>query len=283
MLLPLDLFDMQRKDVTIREIFSSDAFLKSTLHVPVAFGIVPEKTPVLMDLSKMHHLLIAGRSTTGIKDLYHLIMMSLLYRFPSEQVKLVIFDATYDLSLYKEIPHLLRPVINDPQKALRFLCNLLFVEMQKRYTVIAEKSTRDINVFNGKISETENLPYLVILLPEIEKVMKMMSKGDAIILSQLIVLGRAAGIYMIMASEDLNRDTFTWFLKQITYRIAFRVSTSEESRMILDRSGAEDLRDDREMIMSLPGKKFQRLLIPIISEEEIHRVVHYARINVRRN
>jgi S-DNA-T family DNA segregation ATPase FtsK/SpoIIIE len=279
------------EDVFLREIISNDAFNKSHSKLTVAFGKDIFGVPVLADLAKMPHLLIAGATGSGKSVGMNSIIVSLLYRSTPKEVKMLMIDPKMlELSAYEEIPHLLMPVITLPKEASNALKRLV-IEMERRYKLLADSGARNIEAYNKKVisanskpdrdadeDEKEFLPYIVIFIDELADLMFASGREVEDSIARLAQMARAAGIHLILATQRPSVDVITGIIKaNFPSRISFQVSSKIDSRIILDTYGADQLLGKGDMLFTSPGKKIKRIHGAYISEEEIRDVVNFIK------
>lgn len=263
--------------VTIREVIESNAFIESQSKLSFALGKDIAGNPVIANLAKMPHMLIAGATGSGKSVCINTFITSILYKATPEEVKLLLIDPkVVELSHYNGIPHLLIPVVTDPQKASGAL-NWAVQEMTDRYKNFAKSSVRDINSYNEKMAKEgkEQFPKIIIIIDELADLM-MVSPGqveDSI--CRLAQMARAAGIHLIVATQRPSVDVITGVIKaNIPSRIAFAVSSQADSRTILDMGGAEKLLGKGDMLFYPVGEaKPIRIQGAFISDQEIQNVV----------
>jgi S-DNA-T family DNA segregation ATPase FtsK/SpoIIIE len=289
--LGIEVPNKDRDDVFLKEIISNDAFSKSHSKLTVAFGKDIFGIPVLADLAKMPHLLIAGATGSGKSVGMNSIIVSLLYRSTPKEVKMLMIDPKMlELSAYEEIPHLLMPVITLPKEASNALKRLV-VEMERRYRLLADSGARNIEAYNKKVisanskpdrdadeDEKEFLPYIVIFIDELADLMFASGREVEDSIARLAQMARAAGIHLILATQRPSVDVITGIIKaNFPSRISFQVSSKIDSRIILDTYGADQLLGRGDMLFTSPGKKIKRIHGAYISEEEIRAVVRFIK------
>jgi len=237
---------------------------------------------IVSDLSKMPHLLIAGATGSGKSVCINTLIISLLYKYSSEDVKLLLVDPkVVELNVYNGIPHLLIPVVTNPKKAAGAL-NWAVTEMTRRYNLFAENNVRNIEGFNelfnkGKIKE--KLPWIIIIIDELADLM-MVSPGEVEeYIARLAQMARAAGMHLVIATQRPSVDVITGVIKaNIPSRISFAVSSQVDSRTIIDSAGAEKLLGKGDMLFYPVGEsKPIRIQGAFISEEEVEKVVNFIK------
>jgi S-DNA-T family DNA segregation ATPase FtsK/SpoIIIE len=296
--LGIEVPNQEREDVCLKELIVSDIFRKSPSKLTIALGKDIFGTPVMADLSKMPHLLIAGATGSGKSVGMNSIVLSLLYRATPKEVKMLMIDPKMlELSAYAEIPHLLMPVITLPKEASNALKTLVF-EMERRYRLLAESGARNIETYNSKVKmqnskfkingseegeshfavEREPLPYIVIFIDELADLMFASGHEVEDSIARLAQMARAAGIHLILATQRPSVDVITGIIKaNFPSRISFQVSSKLDSRIILDTYGADQLLGKGDMLFVSPGKKIKRIHGAYVSEEEMKGVVDFIR------
>ncbi len=296
-----------RELVHIKDTIVSAEFEKSDSKLTICLGKNVVGVPVVADLAKMPHLLIAGATGTGKSVGLNAMICSILYKASPKEVKFIMIDPKrIELSIYDDIPHLITPVVTDVKKAT----NALFwavKEMEKRYELLAEKGVRNIKQYNQKLakqkkpaelspakfrddlkndgtsSENSNipepLPYIIILIDELADLMMVTSREVEIALTRLAQMARAAGIHLILATQRPSVDVLTGIIKaNFPTRLSFQVSSRTDSRTIIDANGAEQLLGNGDMLFLPPGTAcLQRIHGAYISEEEIVRVTDFLK------
>ena len=264
--------------VYLREVIEGDDFQKFDDGLAFALGKDISGSCVVSDLSKTPHLLIAGATGSGKSVCINTLIISILYKYSPENVKLLMVDPkVVELSIYNGIPHLLIPVVTDPKKAAGAL-HWAVNEMTKRYSLFAENSVRNIEGYNnlyeqGKIEN--KLPYVVIIIDELADLMMVCPNDIEDYISRLAQMARAAGMHLVIATQRPSVDVITGIIKaNIPSRISFAVSSSIDSRTILDMSGAEKLLGKGDMLFYPTGSpKPTRIQGAFISESEVEKVV----------
>ncbi|MBR5783329.1 MAG: DUF87 domain-containing protein [Clostridia bacterium] len=273
--------------VYIRDLLDSEDFTKSISPLTVALGKDISGKNIYADLAKMPHLLIAGSTGSGKSVCVNSIMMSLLYKTSPEDVKLILIDPkVVELSIYNGIPHLFIPVVTDPKKAagaLHWACS----EMDRRYNLLAQMNVRDINSYNEEIArrgnpELEKLPKMVVIIDELADLMMVAAKEVEEHICRLCQKARAAGIFLILATQRPSADVVTGLIKaNVPSRIAFAVSSGVDSRVIMDSVGAEKLLGKGDMLYKPVGaNKARRIQGCFVSDDEVENVVSFIRDNV---
>lgn len=268
----------QRETVSLREIVSSDRFKKSHSKLTLALGKDIYGEPVVADLTKMPHLLVAGATGAGKSVSINSMVMSILYKASPKDVKMLMIDPKLlELSTYEDIPHLISPVITNPKKASESLRKMVF-EMERRYRLLAEKGARNIESFNKQASEEELLPYIVIFIDELADLMFASANEVEDSIARLAQMARAAGIHLILATQRPSVDVITGVIKaNFPARISFQVFSKIDSRTILDSQGAEQLLGKGDMLLMMPGLKITRVHGALITEDEINSVAGFIK------
>ncbi|HEY8343440.1 MAG TPA: DNA translocase FtsK [Calditerricola sp.] len=270
--------------VTLREVLESAAYHESPSKLTIALGRDISGEPVVADLSKMPHLLIAGATGSGKSVCINSIVVSLLYKAKPHEVKLMMIDPKMvELTVYNGIPHLLTPVVTDPRRAAQALKNVVR-EMERRYQLFAEKGARDIHRYNQLVADQEGglepaLPQIVVIVDELADLM-MVAPGDVEdAICRLAQMARAAGIHLIIATQRPSVDVITGVIKaNIPSRIAFGVSSQADSRTILDMAGAEKLLGRGDMLfLPVGAPKPIRVQGAFVSDSEVEAVASFVR------
>lgn len=268
----------QREVVSLREIISAEGFGNSHSKLTLALGKDIFGTPVVADLVKMPHLLVAGATGAGKSVSINSMVMSILYKASPSEVKLMMIDPKLlELSMYEDIPHLLSPVITNPKKAAEALKKMVF-EMERRYRLLAEKGSRNIESFNHQSSEEERIPYIIIFIDELADLMFASSNEVEDSITRLAQMARAAGIHLIIATQRPSVDVITGLIKaNFPARISFQVFSKIDSRTILDSQGAEQLLGKGDMLLMLPGSRIIRVHGALVTEDEITAVTSFIK------
>lgn len=268
----------QREVVSLREIISAEGFGNSHSKLTLALGKDIFGTPVVADLVKMPHLLVAGATGAGKSVSINSMVMSILYKASPSEVKLMMIDPKLlELSMYEDIPHLLSPVITNPKKAAEALKKMVF-EMERRYRLLAEKGSRNIENFNHQSSEEERIPYIIIFIDELADLMFASSNEVEDSITRLAQMARAAGIHLIIATQRPSVDVITGLIKaNFPARISFQVFSKIDSRTILDSQGAEQLLGKGDMLLMLPGSRIIRVHGALVTEDEITAVTSFIK------
>ncbi len=268
----------KRQIVRLGEIISSEKFQKSESYLTLALGKDIYGNPVITDLSKMPHLLVAGATGSGKSVCLNTMILSLLYKSTPEEVKLLLIDPKLlELSTYENIPHLMSPVITDPKEASDALKKVI-VEMERRYKLFASRGFRNIVTFNQSVSSEEKLPYIVVFIDEFADLMFTAPSEVEQSVTRIAQMARASGIHLVVATQRPSVDVITGIIKaNFPARIAFQVSSRVDSRTILDAQGAEKLLGMGDMLFMVSGVKILRVHGAYVSEEEVKAVTDYLR------
>jgi S-DNA-T family DNA segregation ATPase FtsK/SpoIIIE len=272
----------QREVVSLREIVSSENFKKSYSRVTLALGKDIFGVPVVADLAKMPHLLVAGATGAGKSVSINSMVMSVLYKAAPSEVKMLMIDPKLlELSMYEDIPHLISPVITNPKQAAEALRKMVF-EMERRYRLLAEKGTRNIESFNNQVGQEDQLPYIVVFIDELADLMFASSNEVEDSITRLAQMARAAGIHLIIATQRPSVDVITGLIKaNFPARISFQVFSKIDSRTILDTQGAEQLLGKGDMLLMLPGSRIMRVHGALITSDEISAVTGFIKAQSR--
>ncbi|KPK00885.1 MAG: hypothetical protein AMK71_07590 [Nitrospira bacterium SG8_35_4] len=289
--LGIEVPNKDREDVYLKDLLSNDAFHKSHSKLTIALGKDIFGVPVMADLSRMPHLLIAGATGSGKSVGLNSLVISLLYRATPKEVKMLMIDPKMlELSAYEEIPHLLMPVITLPKEASNALKTLV-IEMERRYRLLAASGARNIEAYNKKVTasgskssgiddedDKEFLPYIVIFIDELADLMFASGREVEDSIARLAQMARAAGIHLILATQRPSVDVITGIIKaNFPSRISFQVSSKLDSRIILDTYGADQLLGKGDMLFTSPGRKIKRIHGAYVSEDEIRDVVNFIK------
>lgn len=281
--LGIEVPNKERETVFLKEILSSEAFRKSPSKLTLALGKDIFGTPVVTDLARMPHLLIAGATGSGKSVGINAMVLSLLYRATPREVKMLMIDPKMlELPLYEEIPHLMLPIITSPKDAADALRKIV-LEMERRYRLLAEAGSRNIEMYNKKIKsipdcKEEPLPYLVIFIDEFADLMLVSAQEVENSIARLAQMARAAGIHLILATQRPSVDVITGVIKaNFSSRISYHVSSKLDSRIILDTYGADQLLGKGDMLFVTPGNRTIRVHSAYITEEEIRIIVDFIK------
>lgn len=287
--LGIEVPNKNRDSVFLKDIISNEAFHKSHSKLTIALGKDIFGIPVITDLAKMPHLLIAGATGSGKSVGLNSIVLSILYKASPKEVKMLMIDPKMlELSAYEDLPHLLMPVITLPREASNALKKLVF-EMERRYNLLAESGARNIEAYNKKIVaekrsgnnadlDKDPLPYIVIFIDELADLMFVSGREVEDSIARLAGMARAAGIHLVLATQRPSVDVITGIIKaNFPSRISFQVSSKIDSRIILDTYGADQLLGKGDMLFTRPGKRIKRIHGAYVSGEEIRDVVSFIK------
>lgn len=296
----LELPNPEREIVSLQEVLASKAYQNSRAPLSLALGKDIAGHPVVVDLAKMPHLLVAGTTGSGKSVNLNAMLLSLIYKSTPEQLRFILIDPKMlELSIYEGIPHLLAPVVTDMKDAASAL-RWCVIEMERRYRLMAALGVRNIAGYNVKVSEAqkrgepimdplsppeltkkplEELPHIVVLADEFADMMAVVGKKVEVLIARLAQKARAAGIHLILATQRPSVDVITGLIKaNIPTRIAFQVSSKIDSRTILDQQGAEQLLGNGDMLYLPPGTGVPvRVHGAFVHDDEVHRVTAYLR------
>ena len=304
----LEIPNEHREMVYLSETLHSEAFDKSKSPLTLALGKDISGQPVVADLGKMPHALIAGTTGSGKSVAINTMILSLLYKATAEEVRLIMIDPKMlELSVYEGIPHLLTPVVTDMKEAANAL-RWCVAEMERRYKLMAAMGVRNIAGFNKKIADAEkagepikdplfvveadpitgdlpeipdlrHMPYIVVIIDELADMMMVVGKKVEELIARLAQKARASGIHLLLATQRPSVDVITGLIKaNIPTRIAFQVSSRIDSRTILDQMGAEHLLGHGDMLYMPPGSSIpQRTHGAFVDDHEVHRVVSHLK------
>lgn len=305
----IELPNEQRETVFLRNLLEVDTFEQSASRLALALGKDIGGTPIIVDLARMPHLLVAGTTGSGKSVAINTMILSLLYRLPPHRCKLIMIDPKMlELSIYEGIPHLLTPVVTDPKKAIVAL-KWTVREMEERYRSMAKLGVRNIDGYNLRISQAkekgelltrrvqvgfdadtgnsifeeqplnlEPLPYIVVVVDEMADLMLVAGKEIESAIQRLAQMARAAGIHIIMATQRPSVDVITGTIKaNFPTRISFQVTSKIDSRTILGEQGAEQLLGQGDMLYMAAGGRITRVHGPFVSDEEVERIVSFLR------
>lgn len=267
--------------IYLREILESDVFKNSSSPLTIALGKDIVGDPFVTDLKKLPHLLIAGTTGSGKSVGINSMLLSLLYRNSPKTLRLMMIDPKMlEFSIYNDIPHLLTPVITDPKKAVNALSNMV-AEMERRYRLMADAKTKNIENYNEKIKEQggEILPFIVVIIDELADLMMTAGKDVEFYIGRLAQMARASGIHLIVATQRPSVDVVTGVVKaNLPSRISYKVGQKIDSKVILDSMGAESLLGRGDCLFTPPGMSgLVRLHAPFASENEIENIVEFLK------
>lgn len=305
----IELPNPKRETVSLSELVGSAAFEDQNMALPLILGKNIAGDPVIADLAPMPHLLVAGTTGSGKSVGLNCMILSLLYRYGPDQVKMIMIDPKMlELSIYDDIPHLLAPVVTEPGKAIRAL-KWAVEQMEERYRMMANLGVRALPSFNAKVREArakgsklgrrvqtgydadtgqplyetetleyEVLPQIVVVVDELADLMMTAGKEVEFLIQRLAQKARAAGIHLIMATQRPSVDVITGVIKaNLPTRISFQVTSKIDSRTILGEQGAEQLLGKGDMLYMPGGKQIIRVHGPFVSDEEVRAVAEHWR------
>ncbi|HXH26681.1 MAG TPA: DNA translocase FtsK 4TM domain-containing protein, partial [Candidatus Acidoferrum sp.] len=267
--------NVKAADVRLRGIISSDKWQMASSPLTFAIGRDIAGDAVLEELDRMPHLMIAGATGSGKSVMINTLLTSLLYRNNPSELKLILVDPKQvELAPYNDIPHLLTPVITQPEKCISAL-KWATTEMDRRYTLLAEEKVRNIRGYNELKRPTgESMPYIVIVIDELADLMMLAARDVEALIVRLAQKARAVGIHLVLATQRPSVDVITGLIKaNVPARIAFTVASQVDSRTILDQMGAEKLLGQGDMLLLTPTfNKPKRIQGAFVSDEEVIKV-----------
>jgi S-DNA-T family DNA segregation ATPase FtsK/SpoIIIE len=299
----IELPNEQRETVLLRDLLSSPAYEDTAVRLTLALGKDISGEPVVVDLARMPHLLIAGTTGSGKSVAINAMML------PPDQCKFIMIDPkVIELSVYEGIPHLISPVVTEPHKAIVAL-KWVVREMDERYRLMSQLGVRDVLAFNRRLGEAlergeqlsrrvqtgfepgtgvpifedqpiemRRLPLIVVVVDEVADLMLTAGKEIEAAIQRLSQKARAAGIHLIVATQRPSVDVLTGVIKaNLPSRISFRVSSKIDSRTILGEPGAEQLLGQGDMLFMMPGERISRIHGPLVTDEEVEQVASYLR------
>ena len=301
----LEIPNTNRQMVFLSEILRSEAYEKSPHPLTLSLGKSISGRPIVANLAKMPHLLVAGTTGSGKSVALNAMILSLLYKSGPEEVRLVMIDPKMlELSIYADIPHLLAPVVTDMKEAANAL-RWCVAEMERRYRLMSEEGVRNLAGFNKKVREAaeagkplkdplfkpdefnpdeeapelQHLPFIVVIVDELADMMMILGKKIDELIARLAQKARASGIHLILATQRPSVDVITGLIKaNIPTRIAFQVSSRVDSRTILDQMGAEQLLGHGDMLYMPPGTAIpERVHGAFVDDHEVHAIVNYLK------
>jgi len=305
----IELPNENREKVVLREILSSRAFGDGNQKLPLALGKNIGGEPMVANLAKMPHLLIAGTTGSGKSVAINTMILSLLYKLTPEECRLIMIDPKMlELSVYDGIPHLLSPVVTDPKKAVVAL-KWVVGEMEERYRKMSKMGVRNIDGYNSRVNDAlskgemfsrtiqtgfddetgdpvfeteefqpEKMPYIVVIVDEMADLMMVAGKEIEACIQRLAQMARASGIHLIMATQRPSVDVITGTIKaNFPTRISFQVTSKIDSRTILGEMGAEQLLGMGDMLYMAGGSKITRCHGPFVSDEEVEEIVNHLK------
>ena len=317
----IEIPNLKRESVFLKDVLDNDAFLKSSHRLPIALGVDFVGSPVIADLTKMPHLLIAGTTGSGKSVALNAMICSILFKAQPDDIKFLMVDPKrLELTSYEGIPHLMHPVVVDPKKASQVL-RWTVEEMERRYKTISDLGVKSIDAYNEALlkgikdspaavikqrpaeihpGEEETipavaaiksdsqikhvkLPYIIVVIDELADLMMVASRDVEESLTRLAQMARAAGIHLIIATQRPSVDVITGLIKaNFPTRISFQVSSKIDSRTIIDQQGAEQLLGAGDMLFIPPGtSKLTRIHGAYVSDKEISRIVDYIKMQAQ--
>ncbi len=267
--------------IYLREILDSKLFKDSSSPLTIVLGKDIVGKPFITDLKKLPHLLIAGTTGSGKSVGINAMILSLLYKNSPDTLRLLMIDPKMlEFSTYNDIPHLLTPVITKPKQAIAALNNMV-LEMERRYELMAETRTKNIENYNVKAEKegSEHFPYIVVVIDELADLMMTSGKDVELSIARLAQKARACGIHLIVATQRPSVDVVTGLIKaNLPSRVSYRVGQKIDSKIILDQMGAESLLGRGDMLFTPPGSPaLVRLHAPWATEEEIENIVEFIK------
>ena len=311
----IELPNQKRETVYLRELINNEDFVESQMKLALALGKTIGGEPVIVDLARMPHLLVAGTTGSGKSVAINTMILSLLYRLKPEECRLIMVDPKMlELSVYDGIPHLLTPVVTDPRKAVVAL-KWAVREMEERYKKMSKLGVRNIDGFNARVGEAkakgeqitrtvqtgfdrdtgeaifenevmelEPLPFIVVIVDEMADLMMVAGKDIEGAIQRLAQMARAAGIHVILATQRPSVDVITGTIKaNFPTRISFQVTSKIDSRTILGEQGAEQLLGQGDMLFMAGGGRISRVHGPFVSDGEVEKIVTHLKLQGRPN
>jgi len=305
----IELPNPKREKVALRELLSAREFTQANASLPLCLGKTIGGDPVIADLARMPHLLIAGTTGSGKSVAINTMILSLLYRLRPEECRLILIDPKMlELSVYDGIPHLLAPVVTDPKKAIVAL-KWTVREMEERYKKISKLGVRNIDAYNARVAEAREkgetltrtvqtgfdketgeavyerqameldaLPYIVVVVDEMADLMMVAGKDIEGAIQRLAQMARAAGIHLLMATQRPSVDVITGTIKaNFPTRVSFQVTSKIDSRTILGEQGAEQLLGQGDMLYMAGGGRISRVHGPFVADREVEHVVAHLK------
>ncbi|MEM7711744.1 MAG: DNA translocase FtsK, partial [Pseudomonadota bacterium] len=305
----IELPNSDREKVCLRETFEHSSYGDCTYSLALSLGKDIEGVPVVANLAKMPHLLIAGTTGSGKSVAINTMILSLLYRLSPKDCRMIMIDPKMlELSVYDNIPHLLAPVVTDPKKALVAL-KWVVAEMEERYKKMSKMGVRNIDGYNARVRDAlsrnegfsrtvqtgfdeatgepiyetetfdpEEMPFIVVVVDEMADLMMVAGKEIEACIQRLAQMARASGIHLIMATQRPSVDVITGTIKaNFPTRISFQVTSKIDSRTILGEQGAEQLLGMGDMLYMAGGGKIRRVHGPFVSDEEVEEVVSHLK------
>ncbi|MFV1011586.1 DNA translocase FtsK 4TM domain-containing protein [Wolbachia endosymbiont of Nasonia vitripennis] len=306
----IELPNKEREIVMLRDLLESPEYQNANLNLPIALGKEISGKPIIADLTKMPHLLVAGTTGSGKSVAINTMILSLVYRLSPDECKMIMIDPKMlELSIYDAIPHLITPVVTEPKKAVIAL-KWIVKEMENRYRMMSYLNVRNVINYNQKITEAmnsgielervvqigfnsttgkplfekipikmETFPYIVVIVDEMADLMLVAGKDIECSIQRLAQMARAAGIHIIMATQRPSVDVITGVIKaNFPTRISFAVTSKIDSRTILGEQGAEQLLGMGDMLYMASGGKIIRVHGPFVSDDEVQNIVDHLKM-----
>jgi S-DNA-T family DNA segregation ATPase FtsK/SpoIIIE len=282
----IEMPNARREMVALRELVETEAFGTTEAALPLVLGKTISGTPVFSDLARMPHLLVAGTTGSGKSVGINTMILSLLYKLGPDQCRIIMIDPKMlELSVYNGIPHLLCPVVTEPQAAVNAL-NWVVNEMEERYKRMAKLAVRNIDAFNARIKDDArqlpedtdlvHMPYIVVVIDEFADLMMVAGKDVEFAVQRLAQKARAAGIHLIMATQRPSVDVITGTIKaNFPTRISFKVASKFDSRTILNEQGAEHLLGQGDMLFWGGNGRSLRVHGPFVSDDEVEAISRF--------
>ncbi|MCZ7661183.1 MAG: DNA translocase FtsK 4TM domain-containing protein [Xanthobacteraceae bacterium] len=305
----IELPNPKREKVLLRELLSTGDYSNSTARLPLCLGKTIGGEPVIVDLARMPHLLIAGTTGSGKSVAVNTMILSLMYRLRPDECRLIMIDPKMlELSVYDGIPHLLTPVVTDPKKAVVAL-KWAVREMEERYKKMSKLGVRNIDGYNARVAEAkargegltrtvhtgydketgeaiyeteqlelDRIPYIVVIVDEMADLMMVAGKDIEGAIQRLAQMARAAGIHVILATQRPSVDVITGTIKaNFPTRISFQVTSKIDSRTILGEQGAEQLLGQGDMLYMAGGGRISRVHGPFVADDEVEKIVRHLK------
>lgn len=282
-LVGIEVPNKERCKVRLKDLFSSSPFQTSSANLLLALGRDVSGSPCFADLARMPHLLVAGSTGTGKTIFLNNLILSLLFRNSPESLRLILVDPKrVEFSAYRELPHLLTPVIFDAQKTINVL-KWLISEMERRFDVLSGLGSRDIVSYNEKIAkegEEARLPYIVLIIDELADLMAARGREMEVGIVRLAQMARAVGIHLVLATQRPSVEVITGLIKaNVTSRVTFQVASQVDSRTVLDSAGAEKLLGAGDLLfISAEVVKPKRIQGAYVAEKEIKRTLDFIKV-----
>jgi len=274
-----------RVQVRLRDLIASQGFQKSGSNLSFVLGKDVSGRPVYADLMRMPHLLVAGSTGSGKTIFLNSFILSLLYRNSPETLRIILIDPKrVEFSAYRELPHLLTPVIFDPQKTINAL-KWLILEMERRFDILSGNGSRNISSYNEKIIKERGapIPYIILIIDELADLMAARGREMEAGIVRLAQMARAVGIHLVMATQRPSVEVITGLIKaNISSRITFQVASQVDSRTVLDMAGAEKLLGGGDLLfISAEIVKPRRIQGAYVTEKEVQKVVNYIKSKIQ--